>query len=208
MKLGILGGTFDPPHAGHLALAEAATSHLALDKLLFVPAGQPWRKSDRQVSAPEHRLAMVKLAIEGEPKYEASTLELGRPGPSYTVDTLGELLASYGLETELYVVLGQDALLDLPNWKEPHRIVALAWLAVALRSLERELDVTELEAALPGLTKRLVVLPMSLIDVSGTAIRVWASQGASLAGLVPPPVESYIKENHLYTNDTTGPGGM
>jgi len=198
MKLGILGGTFDPPHAGHLALAEAATSHLALDKLLFVPAGQPWRKSDRQVSAPEHRLAMIKLAIEGEPKYEASTLELERPGPSYTVDTLGELLARYGPETELYVILGQDALLDLPNWKEPHRIVALAWLAVALRSLERELDVTELEAALPGLTKRLVVLPMSLIDVSGTAIRAWAAQGAALAGLVPPSVESYIRANRLY----------
>ena len=199
MKLGILGGTFDPPHVGHLRLAEVARRHLALDKLLFLPAGDPWRKAGQPVSAPVHRLAMALLAVAAVPGCEVSTLELDRPGPSYTVDTLGELLARYGHETELHLVMGQDALLDLPNWKEPHRIVALAWLAVALRSPGRDLDLTELEKAVPGVSRRLVILPMSFVDVSGTAIREWSRRGADLKGLVPPPVEAYIKEHALYS---------
>jgi nicotinate-nucleotide adenylyltransferase len=198
MKLGVLGGTFDPPHVGHLRLAEVAIDHLALDKLLFVPAGEPWRKTDQQISAGEHRLEMTWLAVDSLPRMDVSTLELDRPGPSYSVDTLGELLARYGPDTELFFVMGQDALLDLPNWKEPHRIAALARLAVALRSPGRDLDLTELEAAIPGVSRRLVILPMSFVDVSGTAIREWARQGVSLDGLVPPPVEVYIKEHNLY----------
>jgi len=199
MKLGVLGGTFDPPHVGHLRLAEVAIEHLGLDKLLFVPAGEPWRKADQSISAAEHRLEMARLAVDSLPGMEVSTLELERPGPSYSVDTLGELLARYGPETELFLVMGQDALLDLPNWKEPHRIVALAWLAVALRSPGRELDLTELEAAIPGISRRLLVLPMSFVDVSATAIREWTRRGVSLDGLVPPPVEAYIKEHRLYS---------
>jgi len=199
MKLGVLGGTFDPPHVGHLELAEVAIEHLGLDRLLFVPAGDPWRKAGQPLSAPEHRLAMTRLAVDSLPRVEVSTLEMERPGPSYSVDTLGDLLARYGPETELYLVLGQDALLDLPNWKEPHRIVALAWLAVALRSPGRDLDLTELEAAVPGISRRLVILPMSFVDVSGTAIREWARKGVSLDGLVPLAVEAYIKEHALYT---------
>ncbi|MGD0765029.1 MAG: nicotinate-nucleotide adenylyltransferase [Dehalococcoidia bacterium] len=198
MKLGILGGTFDPPHVGHLRLAEAALSYLSLDRVLFVPAGEPWRKTDRQITAAEHRLAMTRLAIGGNPQYEVSTLELERPGPSYTVDTLGDLLARYGADAELYLILGQDALLDLPNWKEPRRIIALAWLAVALRSPGRDLEVTALEEAIPGISRRLTVLPASYVDVSGTALREWARKGVSLDGLVPPAVEAYIKEHTLY----------
>ena len=198
MKLGVLGGTFDPPHVGHLRLAEVAIEHLGLDKLLFVPAGEPWRKADQSISGAEHRLAMTRLAVDSLPRIEVSTLELERPGPSYSVDTLGELLARYGPETELFLVMGQDALLDLPNWKEPHRIAALAWPAVALRSPGRDFDMTELEKAIPGISRRLVILPMSFVDVSGTAIREWARKGVSLDGLVPPPVEAYIKEHGLY----------
>ncbi|HUS81925.1 MAG TPA: nicotinate-nucleotide adenylyltransferase [Dehalococcoidia bacterium] len=199
MKLGVLGGTFDPPHVGHVSLAEVAIQHLGLDKLLFVPAGDPWRKADQEITAGEHRLEMTRLAVDSLPRMDVSTLELDRPGPSYTVDTLGELLARYGPDTELYFVMGQDALLDMPNWKEPHRIVALAWLAVALRSPGRDFDFTDLEAAIPGISRRLVILPMSFVDVSGTAIREWARQGGSLDGLVPPGVESYIKNHALYT---------
>ncbi len=200
MKLGVLGGTFDPPHVGHVRLAEVALEYLRLDKLLLVPAGEPWRKAGRPISPPERRLAMTRLVADSLPACEVSTLELERPGPSYSVDTLGEVLALYGPETELFVVLGEDALRDMPNWKEPHRIVALAWLAVALRSPGRELEVTELEKAIPGISRRLVVLPMSFVDVSGTAIREWARKGVSLDGLVPPAVEAYIKEKRLYSN--------
>ena len=199
MKLGILGGTFDPPHVGHLTLAEAALGYLSLDRVLFVPAGEPWRKTDREITPSEHRLAMVRLAIEGCPQYEVSTLEVDRPGPSYTVDTLGDLLARHGPEAELYLILGEDALLDLPNWREPQRIIALAWLAVALRSPGRDLEVTELEKAIPGISRRLTVLPMSYVDVSGTALREWLRKGVDLKGLVPPSVEAYIKEHRLYS---------
>jgi len=198
VKLGVLGGTFDPPHAGHLTLGEVALSHLALDKVLFIPAGEPWRKEGQEISLAEDRLAMTRLAVAGNPRFEASAVEIERPGPSYTVDTLGDLLARHGPETELYVILGQDALLDLPNWKEPRRIVALAWLAVALRSPGRDLDVTDLEAAVPGISRRLIVLPMSYVDVSATALREWARKGADLRDLVPPSVEAYIKEHALY----------
>jgi nicotinate-nucleotide adenylyltransferase len=191
MKLGILGGTFDPPHVGHVGLAEVALEHLGLDKLLFVPAGDPWRKAGQPLSPAEQRVEMTWLAVDSLPRMDVSTLELNRTGPSYTVDTLGELLALYGPDTELFFVLGEDALLDMPNWKEPHRVVALAWLAVALRSPGRELDLTELEAAIPGISRRLLVLPMSFVDVSATAIREWARRGVSLDGLVPPPVEAY-----------------
>ena len=198
MKLGVLGGTFDPPHVAHVRLAEVAIEHLALDKLLFVPAGEPWRKAGQPLSDAEHRLEMTCLAVDSLPRMEVSTLEMDRPGPSYTVDTLGELLARYGPETELFFVMGQDALLDMPNWKEPHRIVALAWLAVALRSPGRDFDFTDPEQAIPGISRRLVILPMSFVDVSGTAIREWARKGVSLDGLVPPAVEAYIKEHSLY----------
>ncbi len=201
MKLGVLGGTFDPPHVGHLRLAEVALEHLELDKLLFVPAREPWRKAGQPLSAADHRLEMTWLAVDSLPRMDVLTLELNRPGPSYTVDTLGELLALYGPETELFFVLGEDALLDMPNWKEPHRIVALAWVAVALRSPGRELEVTELEKAIPGISRRLIVLPMTFVDVSATAIREWARKGVSLEGLVPPPVEAYIKEQNLYSGN-------
>ncbi len=198
MRLGVLGGTFDPPHVGHVRLAEAAVDHLQLDKLVFVPAGEPWRKAGQPMSAAEHRLEMTWLAVDSLPRMDVSELDLNRPGPSYTVDTLGDLLALYGPDTELFFVLGEDALLDMPNWKEPHRIVALARLAVALRSPGRELDVTELEGAIPGVSRRLIVLPMTFVDVSATAIREWARKSVPLEGLVPPAVEAYIKDHALY----------
>ncbi len=199
MKLGVLGGTFDPPHVGHLRLAEVAIEYLGLDKLLFVPAGDPWRKEGHPMSPAEDRLEMTRLAVDSLPRMDVSSLEVDRPGPSYTVDTLADLLARYGENTELYFLLGQDALLDMPNWKEPHRIAALAWLAVALRSPGRDLELTELEKAIPGIARRIVVLPMSFVDVSATAVREWAGQGVSLDGLVPPAVDAYIKEHKLYS---------
>jgi nicotinate-nucleotide adenylyltransferase len=198
LRLGVLGGTFDPPHVGHLTLGQVAVDYLSLDKLLFIPAGQPWRKETREITAAGHRLTMIRLAIEGMDKFEASDIEVLRPGPSYIVDTLGELLGRYGPDTELYLIVGEDALLDMPSWEEPQRIIALAWLAVALRSPQRELDLTDVEAAIPGISRRVIVLPMSFIDVSATAIRAWAKKGASLEGLVPPAVEAYIKAHALY----------
>ncbi len=139
---------------------------------------------------------MTRLAVAGNPRFEASAVEIERPGPSYTVDTLGDLLARHGPETELYVILGQDALLDLPNWKEPRRIVALAWLAVALRSPGRDLDVTDLEAAVPGLSRRLIVLP----DV----LRRRERDGAAASGRAkaPPSATSFPPPSRRTSGNT------
>ena len=198
MRLGVLGGTFDPPHVGHLILAEEARCRLGLDKVLFVPAGDPWRKVGQEVTPAGHRLAMVRLMLGSDPHFEVSTLEVDRPGPSYTVDTLEALRRQYGPEAELYLILGEDALCDLPNWKEPARIVSLAWLAVAPRRQGGGPAKAELDAVLPGLSARIVTLPMPIVDISSTALRERAAAGLSLRYLVPLGVEEYIRHHGLY----------
>ena len=205
MRLGVLGGTFDPPHVGHLILAEVARAGLELEKVLFVPAGDPWRKADHEVTPAEHRLAMVRLMLASDPHFEVSTLEVERDGPSYTVDSLEALRQQYGSGLDLYFILGEDALHDLPNWKEPARIVSLAWLAVAPRPVEGGQTRAGLEAAVPGLSERIVTLPMPTIDISSTALRERATAGLSLRYLVPLGVEEYIRRHGLYArNRETG----
>ena len=194
MRVGVLGGTFDPVHIAHLRLAEAARESLALDEVLFVPAGQPWRKSDRRITAGEHRLAMLELAVAGNDDFCVSDLELKRPGPTYTADTL-ELLAGERLDDEFYFIVGTDALADLPNWHEPRRIVAHATLAVAAREDER-VNVATLEV--PGVAARLEPFPMIRMDISSTDIRARASAGRSIRYLVPDAVARYIAEHGLY----------
>ena len=198
MRLGVLGGTFDPPHVGHLILAEEARTRLQIEKVLFVPAGDPWRKAGQEIALAEHRLAMVRLMLASDPYFEVSTLEVERQGPSYTVDTLEALHQQYGPGLELYFILGEDALYDLPNWKEPARIVSLAWLAVAPRPPERGWTSADVEAAVPGLSERVVPLPMPTIDISSTALRERARAGLSLRYLVPLDVEEYIRRHGLY----------
>src|SRR3972149_4293313 len=141
MRAGVLGGTFDPVHRGHpglpahrgpLALARAARDELALDEVLFVPAGQPWRKAGRIVAPAADRLAMLRLALESEAAFRGGTLGVDPPGPSYTADTL-EALRAARPDDELLCILGEDALVDLPNWVRPERILGLATLAVARR---------------------------------------------------------------------------
>jgi nicotinate-nucleotide adenylyltransferase len=207
VRLGILGGTFDPPHVGHLILAEEARTRLQLERVLFVPAGDPWRKAGQEITPAEHRLAMVRLMLASDPYFEVSTLEVERQGPSYTVDTLEALHRQYGQGLELYFILGEDALHDLPNWKEPARIASLAWLAVAPRPPERGWTSADLEAATPGLSERVVPLPMPTIDISSTALRERARAGLSLRYLVPLDVEEYIRRHDLYArNQELGTG--
>lgn len=198
MRLGVLGGTFDPPHVGHLILAEEGRTRLQLEKVLFVPAGDPWRKAGQEVTPAEHRLAMVRLLLASDPYFEVSTLEVERQGPSYTVDTLESLHQQYGPELELYFILGEDALHDLPNWREPARIISLAWLAVAPRPVERGTATPDLEDAVPGRSERIVPLPMPTVDISSTSLRERARAGLSLRYLVPLAVEEYIRRHGLY----------
>ena len=196
MRVGVLGGTFDPVHRGHLALARAARDELGLDELLFVPAGKPWRKAGRIVAPAEHRLAMLRLALEGEQAFVVETMELDRPGPSYTADTL-EALRAVRPGDELFFVIGEDALGDLSNWVRPERILELATLAVA-----RRVDVPKAAAeGLPGLRERVVWLKMPLLAVSATVIRDRVRQGLPVDGLVPPAVAAYIGERGLYRGE-------
>ena len=196
MKLGVLGGTFDPVHLAHLVLAERAYEQLGLDRVHWLPAGDPWRKADRAVSPSEHRLAMVRLAIRGNPAFQVCSLELERKGPTYSVDTLAEL-GKKNPGSELMFLLGWDALEDLPNWHEPERLMQLARLAVASRSGER-LAPDALDRLLPGLAARVVWIEMPRLDISGTELRRLAAAGDSLRYLVPEGVEAYIREQGLY----------
>lgn len=198
MRLGLLGGTFDPVHRGHLALARAARDELGLDEVLFLPAGQPWRKAGQMIASNEHRLAMLRRALEGEAAFQVSRLELERPGPSYTADTL-EALRDDRPEDELFFLLGEDALMDLPNWERPRRILELARLAVARRADSSPEALEEAERRLPGLGERVVWLKMPAVAVSATEIRERVREGQPIGGLVPATVEEYIRKQGLYS---------
>ena len=197
MKLGVLGGTFDPIHLGHLAAAEAARSALALDRVLFVPAGDPWLKAGATISAGQHRLAMVRAAIEGVEAYEASAVEVDRPGPTYTEVTLAQLQETYGPATELHFIVGADTVNDLARWHAPAEVLARCSLVVMGRPAQGELDLQSLDRIANGAAERAVAVDLD-VEVSATEIRRRAAAGESLAGLVPDAVERYIREHQLY----------
>jgi nicotinate-nucleotide adenylyltransferase len=190
----VLGGTFDPVHVGHLVLAERARDALRLDVVLFVPAGEPWRKSHREITHASHRLAMLHLAVDDNDGFGISDVELRREGPSYTADTLAAL-AGERLDDEFFFIVGSDALADLPNWHEPERIARHALLAVAPRE-DEVVDAASL--GVPGIAERIVTFAMPRIDVSSTDVRARVAAGASVRYVVPDAVRAYIEEHGLY----------
>ncbi len=197
MKIGFLGGTFDPVHLGHLAIAEAARSRLSLNKVLFVPAGQPWLKTNRKISPGRDRIAMVKLAIKDYPYFEVSTIEIDHPGPSYTSDTLAGLKNKLGENTDLFLILGWDSLIEMPKWHDPAGVIGKCSL-VAITRINGKPDLDDLEKSIPGIKKRTILLDMEPVDISSTEVRERVVKGLSLSGFVPEPVERYIEENNLY----------
>jgi nicotinate-nucleotide adenylyltransferase len=198
MDIGVLGGTFDPIHSGHLMVAEEAVVQLNLTEILFVPAGQPWLRVNSPMATAEQRLQMVRLAIAGKPYRKLSTVEVERAGPSYTVDTLAELQRQYGAEAKLYFILGWDSLAELPQWKEPGQIIKMCHLVVVPRPGYPVPDLTPLEEAIPGLSQRVIWLDGPRVDISASVIRERVAQGLSIRHLVPEPVERYIKQHKLY----------
>lgn len=196
MKRGILGGTFDPIHLGHLLIAERVRQTLGLDEVIFVPAGDPWLKRHRFISEVHHRLTMVSLAISGSPFFGLSDIETTRPGPSYTVETITEFRKSGG---ELYFILGSDNLLSLPMWHRPLDLINLCTLVVVPRFGGCAVDMSALEERLPGISAKTTLLERPLIDVSSTEIRRRAAAGSPIDHLVSKKVEDYIKANGLYT---------
>ena len=200
MRTGVLGGTFDPPHLAHLVLAASARQALALDRVLFIPAGEPWRKAEREVAPPEARLRMVEAAVVDVPWAEVSAIEIERSGPTYTCETLEQLAAGEG--GEWWLLLGEDALHDMPHWHEPPRILAVARLAVARRAGERpaagEIAPPELRALLPGVERRIDTVPMPLLEISSTALRERVREGGAAEFLLPAAVRAVIDELGLY----------
>ena len=199
MNIGVLGGTFDPIHKGHLIIAEEARGRLNLTEILFVPAGQPWLKMDSPISAAGHRVQMVRLAIAGKPCFKLSTMEIERAGPTYTVDTTAELRAQLGTGNEFFFILGWDNLTELPQWKEPCRLVKMCHLVAVPRPGCPPPDLDSLEAIVPGLTDSTIILDLPEIDISASEIRQRVAQGLPIDHLVPEAVDKYIREHRLYT---------
>ena len=209
MKIGVLGGTFDPIHLGHLILAEAARITVGFHEILFVPAGQPWLKLNRDVSPATHRVEIVRRAIVDNPYFKLCKLEVGRPGPSYTVDTITALREQMGGEADFFFILGRDTLADLPLWKEPRRLVQLCSLVVAPRPAAGEADesgsrdLRHLEKSIPGLLDSVIELDMPVIGISSSGIRRRMAQGLSIRYLVPAAVEEYVREQQMYVTAGT-----
>ena len=198
MRIGVLGGTFDPIHFGHLAVAKAAIECANLDRVLFVPSAQPPHRT-AAVAPAEDRFAMTNLAVQGEPRFEVSDVEVRRGGRSYTVDTLNELHRAFPND-ELFLILGWDAARLFRTWREPDRVSELASLVTVDRPgmappTPSELAVLRLDPA------RVVNCHVPTPDVSGSALRRAIASGQPVAGQLPPAVERYIAERHLYLDN-------
>lgn len=211
--IGVFGGTFDPVHFGHLRLAEEMAESIGLERVLFIPAGQPPHRGMPRIAAP-HRLEMVRRAIAGNPRFAADAREVDSPNPSYTVDTLTALRAELGADQPLWLLLGADAFLGLPGWHEWQRLFALAHIAVAARpgalltqsdampeSLKKEVSqrlVADGSAA--GAAGSVLLRQMTPLDISATAIRNTLARHGSVRYLLPDAVLDYIHEHQLYAS--------
>ena len=197
MKIGVFGGTFDPIHFGHLIVADEAREALGLDEVLFIPAGQPWVKAGTPVSAACHRMAMVGMAVKPTPWFRALDLDVKRPGPTYTVDTLLELRSDFGEEADLYLILGLDAVQEMARWHQPGQIFELCTVVGMSRPGVLDLDHAALDAMAPN-AAGVILLEGPLVSLSGTDLRRRVREGRSITHRVPEAVEAYIYEHRLY----------
>jgi nicotinate-nucleotide adenylyltransferase len=200
-SVGVMGGTFDPIHIGHLAAAEEARQTLGLERVLFMPAGLPPHKPDMAITKAAHRLAMVELAIRDNPAFELSRLEVDRTGPSYTVDTV-ELLAARarksGREPDVTVILSTESFRGLPTWSEPERLLRQCRLAIVPRDGFPTPGRPWVEEHFPGFEERVSFLDSPRIKLSATEIRERVAAGRSIRYLVPDAVIRYIEDHALY----------
>ncbi|HJW22961.1 MAG TPA: nicotinate-nucleotide adenylyltransferase [Candidatus Limnocylindrales bacterium] len=200
-SIGIMGGTFDPIHLGHLAIAEEAREALGLARILFIPAAVPPHRPAGSVSPAEERAAMVGLAIEGNPAFELSRIEMDRPGPSFTSETVDALAATEraaGREPDLTFILSAETLRQLPTWHEPERLLDACRLAMVPRDGHPAPTRAWLRARFPGRDGRIDLLSGPRLAVSSTVIRERLAAGRSIRYLVPPAVERYIGDHGLY----------
>lgn len=194
-RIGVLGGTFDPIHYGHLAAAEEARAKLGLREVVFVVAGVPPHKLDEEITPAEDRYAMVELAIASNPHFSVSRIDIDRPGPSYTVDTIALLRQKW--TEEIYFIMGMDSLMEIDTWHQPQRLIQLCRL-VAVERPGFVPDLERLEAALPGITARTEIIDMPEVDISSTDLQRRVREGLPIKYQVPPDVEEYIHKHRLY----------
>lgn len=190
--MGLFGGSFDPVHNGHLALARVAVAHLQLDELRWVPAGQPWQKQ-RELAPADHRTAMIALTIEGDPRQRLDLCEVQRSGPSYTLDTV-RALQSGEPAAEWFLLIGQDQYARFHTWHQRQELLERLTLAVAARGGQHP----EPGAPLAVVSHRVVGVPMPRLDVSSSDIRARLSLGQDISGMVPATVARYIDQHCLY----------
>jgi nicotinate-nucleotide adenylyltransferase len=198
MKVGIMGGTFDPIHIAHLIIAEEARTRLALDRVVFIPAGEPWMKGEHTVTAVARRVDMVKLAISSNAAFNLSLSEVDRPGPTYTVDTLEQLLGELGYDTQLFLLLGWDSLAEMIAWKAPYRVSKMATVVAFPRPGFDRPEIAVMEQTIPGIAGRMIFMDTPCLEISSTGIRKRIAEGGSVRYLVPDAVGQYIADNRLY----------
>ena len=181
-------------------IAESACVCLHLDKVIFIPAGRPWLKSDRMVTDPAHRLAMVELAILDNPHFKVSDIEIQRPGPTYTVETLAELHRRLEVRAELYLILGMDSARELGRWHQPERIFEMCTVVVVSRPGVKDVSMRDLERDFPSSTGRVRIVSGPMVDTSATDIRSRVARDAPPYG-IPNSVRDYIRKHGLYSDD-------
>ena len=196
-RIGIFGGTFDPPHLGHLILASEAQSQLGLTRLLWTLTPEPPHKQGQPITSIEHRLAMVNLAIADNPDFELSRVELDRPGPHYTIDTV-KLIADQYPDAEIVPIIGGDSLHDLPTWHKPRELLyACHWVGV-MRRPEDAANLEALEHELPGISSKVHYVDAPLLEIASREIRSRIANGETFRYYLPKPVYEYIEQYHLY----------
>ncbi len=198
MKLGIFGGTFDPIHNGHLVAAEHVRVTMGFERVLFIPAGQPWFKANRAVTEARHRLEMVRLAVANKSKFEVSDIEVRREGPTYTIDTLTALREEMGGAVELYIILGTDALNELHRWHAPMEVLNMATVVGVERPEADVVDREALESIRSGASEEIAFVDGPRVDISAAVVRRRMADGLPVDGLIPQVVHSYIERNGLY----------
>lgn len=194
-RLGIMGGTFDPIHYGHLVTAEEALHQFALDEVLFLPTGHPWMKEQEDVSPPEDRYLMTVIATASNPRFRVSRLEVDREGTTYTVDTLRSLRAEVGDDVDLFFISGADAILEIFQWKDPEELFDLANFIAATRP---GYDIALFEATAPTSHPRISVMNIPALAISSTDVRARVAAGRPIRYLVPEGVNSYVQKAGLY----------
>jgi len=193
-RLGVMGGTFDPIHYGHLVTAEEALVQFALDTVVFVPTGRPWMKEGREVSPAEDRYLMTVIATASNPRFRVSRVEIDRDGPTYTVDTL-RALGAENPDAELYFITGADAMLEILKWKDPGEVLALAHFIAATRP---GYDLTRFESLTRAGHANATVMSIPALAISSTDVRERIRDGRPIRYLVPEGVKSYIEKAGLY----------